>query len=59
MAKKKTPKFNKFEHDANTASYPPPTQIVKIPDGDKGYAIVNAGFKDQKSYFRPGIKSLS
>lgn len=57
--RKKTPAFDKFERDGNTASYPPPTQIVKIPDGDKGYAIVNASFKDQTSYFKPGIKSVN
>ncbi len=56
---KKTPKFDRYERDGNTASYPPPRQIVKIPDGDKGYALVNADFKKQTSYFKPGIKSVN
>jgi len=60
MAKKtKTSKFNEFEKDVNTASYPPPKQIVKIPDEDKGYAIVSSGFNNQKPYFTPGIKSIN
>lgn len=58
--KKRTPKFDKFEKsDASTNNYTPPTQIVKIPDGDKGYGLVSAGFNDQTVYFKPGIKSVN
>jgi hypothetical protein len=57
--KKKTPTFDAYERDGITASYPPPQQIVKIPDGDKGYATVNAAFQDQTEYFRPGIRSVN
>lgn len=58
--KKKTPSFATFvQDDASTSNYTPPTQIVKIPDEDKGYGVVAAGFDDQTVYFTPGIKSIN
>lgn len=57
--RKKTSKFDEFEQDGITASYPPPKEIVKIPDGDKGYGIVKASFDDQTSFFKPGIRSTN
>jgi|APGre2960657423_1045063.scaffolds.fasta_scaffold280083_1 hypothetical protein len=58
--RKKTPTFDKFEKDdSGTSNYAPPAQIVKIPDGDKGYGVVAAGFNDQSVYFTPGIKSIN
>lgn len=56
---KKTPDFNKFERDGVTSSYPPPTTVVKIPDGDKGYEIVKASFDDQTQFFTPKISSVN
>ncbi len=57
--RKNTKKFVEYERDSNTASYPPPQQVVKPAPGDKGYGLVNSEFKKQKPYFRPGIKSVN
>ena len=43
--------------EANTSDYTPPAYVVQPPVGDTGWEIVSKAFKDQKPYFKPGIKS--
>ena len=57
MAKnKKTPKFEDFDK-SYTDDYVPPKYLVKPQPGDKGWEMFKIAFDDQKSYFKPGIKS--
>lgn len=55
------PTYNEFllEKKSATEDFAPPTQVVKPAKDDKGYGLVNAAFKNQKSYFKPGIKSVN
>ena len=51
--------LNEAKGEANTSDYTPPAYVVQPPVGDAGWEIVNKAFKDQKSYFKPGIKSIN
>lgn len=53
---KKTPKFNEFNKSL-TGDYTPPKYLVKPQPGDKGWEMFKIAFDNQKSYFKPGIKS--
>ncbi len=57
-SKKKTQTFEDFEK-SYTDDYTPPDQLVKPAKGDKGYAMFKKAFDDQKSYYKPGIKSTN
>jgi hypothetical protein len=59
MMNKYIPNFADFliESKAETSDYTPPEYVVQPPVGDTGWQIVSKAFNDQKSYFKPGIKS--
>ena len=59
MMNKHIPKFADFliESKAETSDYTAPEYVVQPPVGDTGWEIVSKAFKDQKPYFKPGIKS--
>ena len=59
MTNKHIPNFTDFliESKAETSDYTPPKYVVQPPVGDAGWEIVSKAFNDQKSYFKPGIKS--
>jgi hypothetical protein len=52
----KTPKFKEFSKSFTT-DYEPPKYLVKPQPDDKGWEILKTAFDDQKTYFKPGIKS--
>jgi len=43
--------------NADTSNYTAPEYVVQPPVNDTGWEIVSKAFKDQKPYFKPGIKS--
>ena len=55
-SKKKTQKFEDFEK-SYTDDFTPPEYLVKPAKDDKGFYLFKKAFDDQKSYFKPGIKS--
>jgi hypothetical protein len=57
-SKKKTQKFEEFEK-TYTDDYKAPEYLVKPAKDDKGFYMFKKAFDDQKSYFRPRIKSTN
>lgn len=59
MAKnKKTPKFDEYSKSF-TDDYVPPKYVAKPQPGDKGWEMFKKAFDDQKTYFKPGIRSTN
>jgi len=55
---KKTPNYEEYEKSL-TSNYSPPEYLVKPAEDDKGFAMFQQAFKNQKKYYQPSIRSTN